>query len=276
MERPRRRLARRLVAVLAVLGGAYLLLRCIRPFEPVAPRAYLSGPRVLNIAHRGAAGHGQENTLAAFHQALALGADVLELDVHPTRDGRLVVVHDAAPAGVGADVASLPLGELRRRRPDIPTLEEVFRAFPGRRINIELKRDEPDMTAALAGLIATYRRHDSVLVAASSHGVLRAFRARTGGRVATSASAREVALFSLCWATRIPCRPAYAALQVPVFLHTDLPSFIAFAHRHGLAVHYWTVNREDDMERLVRAGADGLISDHPERVRKVLHPQPPR
>ena len=90
------------------------------------------------LAHRGANRMAPENTLQAFIAAGALGADGVELDVHRTADGALVVHHDAAARGLGV-LAERPAAEIRTARPEIPTLEEALEACTGMLVNIEVK-----------------------------------------------------------------------------------------------------------------------------------------
>src|SRR3954451_12355655 len=96
----------------------------------------VAAPRVL--AHRGAARVAPENTLEAFEAAGALGADGVELDVHRTADGALVVHHNADARGLGV-LAERPAAEIRAARPEIPTLEEALDACAGMLVNIEVK-----------------------------------------------------------------------------------------------------------------------------------------
>src|SRR5439155_14345872 len=92
----------------------------------------------LVVAHRGASRVAPENTLEAFEAALALGADGVELDVHRTADGALVVHHDAAVPGFGV-LAAAPLAAIRAARPAVPTLEDALDVCRGHLVNVEVK-----------------------------------------------------------------------------------------------------------------------------------------
>ncbi len=252
----------------------------------------------LFFAHRGGSGLAPENTLPAFERGVALGADALELDIQTTRDGEIVVIHDPTvdrtTDGAGF-VASYSLDELCRLdagyrfSPDggqtypyrgqgvtIPTLREVFERFPTLRINIDLKESSPAREQRLWVLIQEYGAEDRTLVASSDvHLPIVRFRQLSAGRVATSASEAEIRRFFYMTRMRATrwLRPAYDALQVPETHRGILivsRSFVEAAHRLGLDVHVWTVDERGAMERLLALGVDGLMTDRPDVLAKVL------
>ena len=268
---------------------------------------YLAGAPLL-IAHRGGGALAPENTLAAFDRALRWWrADLLELDVRPTRDGECVVFHDATlertTDGTGA-VVERSLAELRtldagfRFTPDggatfpfrgrgvrIPTLAEVLDAFPAARINVEMKEAGVQEPAARA--IARAGAEHRVLVAAGDTRNRARFRGYAGPQ---SAGAQELYAFyalHLARATRA-YRPAVDAFQMPETAHGGRrvldARWVREAHAHNVAVHVWTVDEEADMLRLLEWGVDGIITDRPDRLARVLHqrcgrplpPGPPR
>lgn len=254
--------------------------------------AYLAGAPLL-IAHRGGGGLSPENTLVAFRRALDWwGADVLELDVRPTREGIAVVFHDdtldRTTDGSGP-VSDRSLGELReldagyRFSPDgrstpfrgsgakISTFEEVLRACPGARLNVEVK--DPRAAASVATAIRATGSEHRVLVAAGK----RAARSgATDGSWPLSASEEELRLFYLAHRLRTArfLRLPIDALQLPE-CHEGrrilTPRLIADAHALNMAVHVWTVDDEDDMRRLLDWGVDGIVTDRPDRLARVLH-----
>lgn len=270
-----------LVSVLVLFGacyGAILIVRATKDLHPQTPGPFFRG-EVLNIAHRGASGRAPEHTLEAYDRAVAEGADVLELDVRLSADGVPVVIHDPTlerTLGAAGLVDETPLDELRAAGDpgEPPTLEEVLLRYPDRRFNVELKVDDPALADAVARLVRDRGIHRSILVASFHGDVLQRFRRRTGGRVATSASGSESIRFYLCYLMEIPCRLDYQALQLPVGVSwvPDLgrADFIEFAHRHGLEVHFWTVDDEARMRQLLAAGADGIMTNFPARVDRVL------
>lgn len=291
--------------VVAVLAVAWLTAQVVPPLGAVPGRnpfrAREDGrPRV--IAHGGGLGSQPENTLEAFAASAALGCDMLEMDVRLTKDGVLVTHHDATVArtsnGTGA-VIDHTLAELktlnfghrfrdasgaqvyRERQARLATVEELFERFGSLPMVIELKdRGEPGRHAgvALASLIAKYRRTNQVLVASFDDATLDAFREATGRRVPTASAkgqTRQLVLLSLLRLDRLWPGGAVAA-EVPSDpreasgFKLARPGFIRAAHARNMAVHYWTVNDADEMRRLIRMGADGLITDYPDRLKKVL------
>jgi glycerophosphoryl diester phosphodiesterase len=255
---------------------------------------YLAGAPLL-IAHRGGAALAPENTLPALERALRWWrADLLEIDVQPTADGDCVVIHDPTlertTDGRGP-VAARTLAELRemdagfRFTPDggasfpfrgtgvrLSTFREVLEAFPGARVNVEIKdaRAAPPVLEAITALGAEHR----VLVAAGDTRNRALFRGHPGP---VGAGAQELYAFHalhLARATRF-YRPPVDAFQVPETSPGGRrvldPRWIAEAHAHGVAVHVWTVNAEADMRRLLGWGVDGIVTDRPDRLARVLH-----
>ena len=286
------------LGVLAVLV-ALAVVRAVT-IRPLPDRPY-TARRPVVLAHQGASGHAPSNTMEAFRLALEQGADILELDVHMTRDGVVVVSHDETidrmTDGSGL-IKEMTLAELRQydfgygftpdggltypyrgRGVTIPTLEEVFRAFPDVPINIEIKQADPPMEAQVWELIRRYGAEDRVLVASFHGTVAKRWRQLAGDRVATSAPLTHmylVAAHYLPYLDRLYA-PVYDAFQVPVSrkagpitVRFDSPRFLAMAERVNVAVHYWTINDEDEMRRLFQLGAHGIITDYPDRAVKVL------
>ncbi len=250
-----------------------LILRVSRDDPEPARRPFLENlPRPAIFAHRGASGDAAENTLNAFALALRQGAHVLELDVHRSRDGHIVVSHDRTLERTHGDprsIADLSLAELQEIAPEIPSLRSVFARFPGIPINIEIKSRHDEAALDLWKLILANNRQDTVLVASGSDAMIQRFREVSGGATATSAGLFEALTFYGCFLVDVPCRPAFDALQIPFRPFAGIqpadPAFIEFAHRHGRPVHYWTVNESTDMQRLIEAGADAIMTDYPVR-----------
>lgn len=240
---------------------------------------------VLAFAHRGGAYHpeieGLENTLAAFRHAAALGYRYLETDVHLTRDGVLLAFHDDVLDRVtdarGA-IASLTHTEVRRAlvggREAVPTLGELFDAFPQARFNIDLKSDAA--VGALAEFVAARDAWDQMLVGSFSARRIARFRRLTGGRVATSAPPSEVVLFRLLPSptlVRLLTRRRSAALQIPHRrgrLVVATPGLVRRAHAAGRQVHVWTIDDPAEMGELLERGVDGLFTDRTDILKDVL------
>lgn len=257
----------------------------------------LAGPAPLTFAHRGGGGLWPENTIEAFLGARELGCSHLETDLRMTRDGEIVVIHDARlerTTNGSGEVAEHTLAELKRLdagyhfSPDgasfprrgsgltIPTFRELLEAAPGVRFNVEIKeRGSHDLPRALLGQIEQEALTERIVVAAERHHLMQEFRRLSEGRVATSASRRECLQFWLASRSKLTSllRPAYQALQIPVQVGRVAlltPRLIEAAHRAGVAVHVWTINDAAEMHRLLDLGVDGLMSDYPDRLRSVV------
>lgn len=264
-----------------------------RARDAPAARAYLAGAPLL-IAHRGGSALAPENTLLAFRRAIEWWrADILELDVHATRDGEVVVLHDdtvdRTTDGRGA-VAALTLAELRaldagyRFTPDggatfpfrgrgitIPTLREVLTEFPRARVNVEIKAGAAQ--APLLRLLTDAGDPSRVLIAAGERGNRARFTHYPGPVSAAGSELKWFYGLHLARAARL-FRPRVDAFQMPEWYggrRVLTPRFVRDAHRLGLAVHVWTVDDEADMRRLLAWGVDGLITDRPDVAARVLH-----
>lgn len=265
---------------LAALLGAAGFVRANRDPAPVGePRPILRTEHIYNFAHRGASAYQAEHSIDAYRLALSQGADVLEIDVHGTRDGVLVVLHDPdlnRTTGQDRLIREIDLAKLRELAPGVLTLTGVFAAFPATPINIEIKQSEPSISAAVATAIRANRREDLVIVSSGNDQVIREFREASDGRVATGAAFGEALGFYVNCMLDVPARQPlpFDALQIPheALAGIDLttPEFVACAHRHGLAVHYWTVDETIEMERLLNAGADGIMTNRPDVLARVL------
>lgn len=244
-------------------------------------------PRPLVYAHRGGAALRPENTLAAFDHGLTLGADGLELDVHLSRDGVVVVHHDATldrttdatgpiAARSAADLAGVDAGyrfaldagvfPYRGQGWGVPTLRQVLSRYPVPLI-IELKTADPALARITVDEIRAAQAVERVTVGSFSYRAVREIR-RLEPRIATGA-AREETRWALyrSW-VRWPVRgTAYREFQVPERAGGTTivtPRFIAVAHGAGLPVKVWTVNERADIDRLLAWGVDGIISDRPD------------
>ena len=237
--------------------------------------------------HRGASGYAPENTLEAFELAVQQGAHGVELDVHLSRDGELVVAHDETIERVSDGTGRLcdhSLSELKRLRfnkthPEyqnarIPTLGEVFEllAPTGLKVNVELKNsliDYPDLEARCVELAARMGMTERVLYSSFNHHSLLRLKAIDPS---------------------IPCGILYECTMVkpweyahalgmnalhPHFSELLIPGECDSAHALGLEVNPWTVNDEADILMACRAGADRLITNYPDRALSNLAAQHP-
>jgi glycerophosphoryl diester phosphodiesterase len=257
---------------------------------------YFDLPTPIAIGHRGAAGEAPENTLVSFERAAVQGVAVLESDVHLSRDGEVVILHDdlleRTTDGRGP-ARERTLAELRRldaghrftpdggrsfpfrgRGISIPTLAEVLERFPAMRFNLEIKEATPGLLERTIELVAA--RADRILLAAADDRIMARLRdevARRGVAVAIGASAGDVAGFVRAALEDKPPAPGPMALQVPAEVAGRplvTPRFVEHAHAHGLPVHVWTINDPPEIERLLDLGVDGVMSDFPARVVAAL------
>ncbi|MCZ6784384.1 MAG: glycerophosphodiester phosphodiesterase family protein [Proteobacteria bacterium] len=228
----------------------------------------------LVIAHRGASEYRPENTLPAYQLAVEQRADMIEIDLHRTRDGAVVITHDERLEGLGGtgEIADATLEEVRALDAGagecVPTLDEVLDGF-GKRIpfNLEIKRGTRSTYEGLEQ-IALDALHQRGLLARTLFSsffdpVLRELRR-------LSADARLAALVS----PRKPERAIERALEVgaeAVNPHLVLATqeFVDEAHAAGLAVYVYTVDDEDWMVKLLDRGVDGLFTNRPDRLRAI-------
>ena len=234
--------------------------------------------------------------MPAFDAGLAAGADGLELDVHLSSDGEVVVCHDPTldrTTDASGPVAARTAAELARvsatrrfgvdlERPwtgthaGIPTLREVLAHYGEIPVIIEIKAATPETAQAVVEVVRDAHAIDRVCVGSFSLVAVHAVR-RLEPRIATSASRREgqLALYR-SWAGLSPGRVAYRALQVPEDsgrLRVVTPRFLRAVHRANLAVQVWTVNEETDIRRLLSWGVDGIVTDRPDvgvRIRNEM------
>jgi glycerophosphoryl diester phosphodiesterase len=264
--------------------------------RPIPDHPYFKPDKFLAIAHRGGRSLGPENTLYTFKRAVELGANVLEMDLQTTSDGALVILHDRkvdrTTNGTGAvdgftlsDLKKLDAGfrwspensrsyPMRNKGVTIPTLTEVFKDFPDTRINIEIKSSQVNTIQNLCRSIRDNRMSQKVMVACFDAGKLGEFRSICP-EVATSAGASEAAIFYwLQWANlESAYSPNAQALQVPETYgdhRIATRRFVDAAHARNMRVHVWTVNQVEAMQRLIDLGVDGIMTDYPERLVKIL------
>ncbi|MFI7581706.1 glycerophosphodiester phosphodiesterase [Kocuria kalidii] len=279
---------------LAGAAGA-VLGRLVHDPAP-GPRATVPTGWPATFAHRGGAEVAPENTLEAFRAAEALGDVVLELDVQASADGTAVLMHDLTvdrtTDGTGA-VALLSTADLRHldaghaftrdgetfpwrgRGVHVPTLAEVYEAFPDRRVAIELKGNRPDAEAIVWRTIRAAGAEGRTLVATNRTASIRRFRQVSGGTVPTAAAVTEFAAFRLlCLLGRhghhaLP----FQGLQPPdtlLGLRILTPELVRSAQQAGLRVDVWTIDREEDMRRLLAWGVDGVMTDRPDLLSRLV------
>jgi glycerophosphoryl diester phosphodiesterase len=252
------------------------------------------------IAHRGGNGEWPGETMGAYENAMRLGVDVLEMDVYLTSDDQLVLMHDKrvedTTDGEGhvwdfrlEEIQKLnagfnwvaPDGTFRYHQPllkfdeplrsqlRVPSLVEVFNAFPQMRMIVEMKPARKSPAAKLWDLIKNSGMTANVQVASFSDKYIDEFRDLSGGAVATSTSAEEFAelLFGLHGFEKHPVRPV--VVDAPHWLLNEHQ--LARLRQQGYQVEAWTVNKIEDMDRMIALGVDGIITDYPCALLQRLH-----
>ncbi|HEY6417873.1 MAG TPA: glycerophosphodiester phosphodiesterase [Candidatus Binataceae bacterium] len=255
---------------------------------------FLILPRPRAIGHRGSAGTHPENTLVSFQAAVDCGARYLELDVHMTRDGEIVVSHDeelSRACGRDAAIRHLSYAELasadaghtftpdersypfRGRGIAVPLLADVFAAFPAIRVVVEVKQTEPSLVAPMLQVIDRAGMREMVMVASEHQKPLDEIRALAPG-IPTNFCYGEVAGFLQAMVAKSgDYAPPAQALQIPPVYESwqmVTAESVGFAHQLGVEVHVWTVNDAVEMNRLLDLGVDGIISDYPARLIGVI------
>lgn len=266
--------------------------------NPAAERAYylddMNYPLV--IAHQGGDEVWPGDTLFAYQNAAALGVDVLEMDIHISLDGVLVLMHDEkvdrTTDGTG-EIESMTLAELKQldagydwsldegqtfpfrgQGITVTTLEEVFQAFPEKHMTIEIKKSNASMVRPFCELIRKYEMQDKVLVASFYDDKIKEFRAECP-EVATSSAKQETTVFVLLSKAFLSgfYSPKFLSLQVPeesggITVMTE--AFVRAAHARGLAVEVWTINDKETMQKLISWGVDGIMTDRPDILMELV------
>lgn len=231
---------------------------------------------MLTIAHRGASGDYPENTLRAFVEAVEAGADMCEFDVRMSRGGEVVVIHDATvdrTTGGRGTVAAMDLAALKRldagarfgssfRGERIPTLDEVA-AVLGERCAMDVELKARGLERTVCEIIRRRGAADTAVVSSFDWDQLKTVgEAEPGTKLALLGDKDPAAMVEAASAMR-----AYAI--APRF-NLVSPGLCAEAHRRGLKVLTWTVDRRRAMRRFIAAGVDGIMTNYPERLRRMV------
>jgi glycerophosphoryl diester phosphodiesterase len=261
-------------------------------------------------AHRGASGLFPENTLDAFRAARTiLPGCLLETDVRPTADGAIIIMHDeflnlktngsGAVSGRSLDeIRTLDAGyktsfdggatyPFRGRGYRIPLLSEALDAFPDARFSIDIKDRDPGLAGKVMSIIREHGADGRVIVGSFHDAVMRYVRSNFKG-VITSYSKMNLLGFlasQKLGISRLARRRADAMLIPEIFggrsyefigrgktggMRVITPRFISAAHRLGIPVLAWTINRPENMRRLIDWGIDGIVTDHIDVLKEVM------
>jgi glycerophosphoryl diester phosphodiesterase len=252
------------------------------------------------IPHGGGDGLYPENTLLAFERTIAMGADVVDVDLRLSRDDVVVAFHDAAVdriTGSSGSVRAMTFDQLSRldagwsftpagvdpTAPDaypyrgkniaIPTFESILDEFPTTLLSIDLKDESLDMVLPVCELLGDHRRSNDVFVGSNSDEQILEFR-RVCPSVRTSAIMSDVYAARNARAGNDPNFVPAVTINQPPFRRdgrqlVDAES-LAWAHQHGVAILTWVVNDVDDMKLLVDLGVDGIYTSYPDRLLTIL------
>ena len=249
---------------------------------------WIPDDRPLVFAHRGGSRLAPENTIVAFDRAVAEGVDGLELDVRLSKDGQVMVFHDARldrtsnTTGAIADMTASELarvdaghrftrGDLlypfRWRGFGVPTLAEVLARHPHHPFIVEMKDDTRAMAEATVDAVRAAGALDRVCLGAFPTRVLQHARRRAPDTVSSASSAEVMSAMLGSRLGVLPPRRRYQALQVPERrrrLRVVTPRFVRVARRAGVPVQVWIVDRADDICRLLDWGVQAIITDRPD------------
>jgi len=244
--------------------------------------SFLDHPGPIPFAHRGGALEAPENSWSAFERAVGLGYRYIESDVHATRDGVVVTIHDAdmrRVAGRPGLIREMSWSELSGMtladgRP-VPRLDEALSAWPALRWNLDAKHD-----SVVAPLVDAVRRASAIeRVCLTSFDDRRIWRMRRalGPRLCVGMGAASITAMRLASLSPLGSRAkalgVFGAAQVPL-RQGRVPvldrRFLETCHQLGVAVHVWTVDDPLSMDRVLDLGADGVMTDRPTALKEVL------
>ncbi len=231
--------------------------------------------RPLVIAHRGASAQRPENTLPAYALAVEQRADMIEIDLHLTRDGAVVITHDESLAGLGGagEIADATLAEVRALDAGggerVPTLDEVLDGFGSAiAFNLEIKWGGrglyPGLEEIALEAVTSRGLLERTLFSSFKDPVLAKLRALSGeARLALLLSPRDAA-------RPVERARAVGAEALNPWFRLVTGGLVEDAHAAGLAVFPYTVDPERQMRRLLDLGVNGLFTNHPARMRRLV------
>lgn len=284
-----------LVIIMIVLALSFGLMQFIPVFKQADTVFLKEGKRPLVIAHRGGAALAPENTLLAFRVAEKIGVDAIELDVRMTRDKKLAVIHDPTidrtTNGKGR-VADMTLKEVkqydagyrlktkegsfpfRNKGVDIPALEEVFKTIKNVPLIIEMKDPSPLAEQEIAKLIKKYKMKNRVIVGSFNDESLKRLSAAAKS-IPIGTGIKTVKMYLIL--QKLHLERLYPldrhAVQIPTKagdVNLASKDFIQSVQERNIAVHYWTINDQETMKKLIQLRVDGIITDYPHVLLKIL------
>ncbi|MBD8068057.1 glycerophosphodiester phosphodiesterase [Bacillus sp. PS06] len=287
----------RLIVVFCLLTTLFFIIQLVPVNKQKQTTFHKVNDIPLVIAHRGGAGIAPENTLYAFKLSERLGVDAIELDVRLSKDHQLVVIHDhtvdRTTNGTGF-VSDMTLEELKKldagyhlelenrgyafrgRGIQIPTLEEVFKEIKNTPFVIELKDTDPRVEKKVAKLIKKYDIKKKVIVGSFNDDSIKRFAKSTDGKVPIGTGSKTLKYYVFLHKLHLdriyPLKRS--AVQIPVKVgHIDLATerLINIIKERNIAIHYWTINDEKTMKELINLKVDGIITDYPNKMLRLIN-----
>lgn len=238
------------------------------------------------FAHRGASGDYPENTMLSFRKSLEIGVDGIELDVHKSKDGELVVIHDEdiqrtfKGKGLVKDYTLEELQQFTCRKFEfvnndhckIPTLRDVFELIKDEDItlNIEAKTDliHYDIEQDILNLIYEYKINNKILISSFNHDCINIFKN-------LDSSINYGALYECEKDYKPECNVFDHAKKLNIYsinISQELVTkeVVDMAHENNLKVFVYTVNKPNSMRKMIELGADGVFSDYPDLMNEIL------
>lgn len=251
-------------------------------------RLWEIGAKPVVIAHRGGGSAALENSQNAFLKMREAGFRFAETDAHATADGKVVLFHDSVLDRVTqarGKISQWKWNDLKHVETKgggrILPFDETLEEFPDLIFNVDAKHW--GVVRPLIEVIKRHRAQGQVSLSSFSESRLKVLRAKLPGIRSSLGTGAIAQLVISSWLPTTLRRPILASLpgpergaeavQVPVaFKNVQVLTrpFIELAKQRGLAVHAWTINAREDMERLIRLGVDGIITDNPELAREVI------
>jgi glycerophosphoryl diester phosphodiesterase len=237
----------------------------------------------LNYAHRGASGYYPENTMLAFQKGVEMGCEGIETDVQLTKDGVLILCHDElldrTTDGKGliaeknySEIAGLDAAKLwggKFKSVTVPTLEELLDYVKDKDIiiNLELKNsiiDYKDIEKQVIDMVYKYKLKEKVIISSFNHySIVRCKEIDNTLKLGL--------LYDCCiykpgkYASELGVNAVH-----PSFYSLNNEEVVKEIRSHNLMINTWTVNDEKYMHLLAKLGIDGIITNYPDKLKKVL------
>lgn len=283
------------IAIAAASAAAWAGSKAISKPQKREDKEVLQHTHPIVLAHRGGSHLAPEHTMIAFEKAVSLGVDGFEIDIRLTKDEEIVVFHDETVdrtsngAGFVKDLTIEELKQLnfgyhfedlegnfpyREQKVEIVTLRELFEIYPNMYINIDIK-DGPDsyegslMPSKLWRLIEEFGAENRIVVTSFYSEQVDRFNLYAQNQVALGAGENDVRKAFTAFTSQFGhlYHPKVDVFQIPTkfgVVSLESSKFIQFLGKLNIPVHFWTINNPNTMERLIKLGAKGIVTDRPD------------